>query len=218
MAWIELHQSLPTHRKLGKLKRLLKIKTPQAVGHLAMLWLWCIDNAPDGNLSGIDASDTGGRPSCFPFALAFSTPERTRSRIMDNSSWENTPAICKNASVIGSICPSRQSMVMLPTIINRRCLSRMISMISQSCLVERANLETSNVMIVSPGSAALSISFCCSLEIVSPCSNSNQTLSTPCFFNSRVCRLMSCRSSLVEHLAYPCVTEIPLSFFVTKIA
>lgn len=57
MAWIELHQSLPTHRKLGKLKRLLKIKTPQAVGHLAMLWLWCIDNAPDGNLSGIDAED-----------------------------------------------------------------------------------------------------------------------------------------------------------------
>lgn len=57
MAWIELHQSLPTHRKLGKLKRLLKIKTPQAVGHLAMLWLWCIDNAPDGDLSGIDAED-----------------------------------------------------------------------------------------------------------------------------------------------------------------
>ena len=26
---------------------------------------------------------------------------------------------------------------------------------------------------------------------------------------SRVCRLMSCRSSLVEHLAYPCITEIP---------
>ena len=50
---------------------------------------------------------------------------------------------------------------------------------------------------------------CCSLKAVSPCSNSSQPLSTPCFFNSRVCRLMSCRSSLVEHLAYPCITEIP---------
>ena len=37
MAWIELHQNLPAHRKVKKLKRLLKIKTPQAVGHLAML-------------------------------------------------------------------------------------------------------------------------------------------------------------------------------------
>ncbi len=57
MAWIELHQTLPTHRKILKLKRLLKIKTPQAVGHVVMLWLWSIDNAPDGDLSQIDAAD-----------------------------------------------------------------------------------------------------------------------------------------------------------------
>ena len=36
------------------LRRVLKIKTPQAVGHLCMLWLWGLDNAPDGDLSGID--------------------------------------------------------------------------------------------------------------------------------------------------------------------
>ncbi len=57
MAWIELHQTLPSHRKIKKLKRLLKIKTPQAVGHLAMLWLWAVDNAPDGDLSQVDAED-----------------------------------------------------------------------------------------------------------------------------------------------------------------
>lgn len=57
MAWIELHQTLPTHRKIKKLKRLLKIKTPQAVGHVVMLWLWSIDNAPDGDLSPADAED-----------------------------------------------------------------------------------------------------------------------------------------------------------------
>ena len=57
MAWIELHQNLPAHRKVKKLKRLLKIKTPQAVGHLAMLWLWAVDNAPDGDLSALDPDD-----------------------------------------------------------------------------------------------------------------------------------------------------------------
>lgn len=57
MAWIELHQTLPAHRKIKKLKRLLKIKTPQAVGHVVMLWLWSIDNAPDGDLSQVDAED-----------------------------------------------------------------------------------------------------------------------------------------------------------------
>lgn len=57
MAWIELHQNLPAHRKVKKLKRLLKIKTPQAVGHLAMLWLWAVDNTPDGDLSALDPED-----------------------------------------------------------------------------------------------------------------------------------------------------------------
>jgi len=57
MAWIELHQTLPTHRKIKKFKRLLNIKTPQAVGHIVMLWLWSIDNAPDGDLSQVDVED-----------------------------------------------------------------------------------------------------------------------------------------------------------------
>lgn len=57
MVWIEVHQTLPSHRKLKKLKRLLKIKTAQAVGHMVMLWLWAIDNAPDGNLSQLDPED-----------------------------------------------------------------------------------------------------------------------------------------------------------------
>ena len=32
--WIELHQSLPAHRKTMKLKRLLKISQAQAVGQI----------------------------------------------------------------------------------------------------------------------------------------------------------------------------------------
>ena len=57
MAWIELHQTLPTNKKSLRLKRLLKIKTPQAVGHLCLLWLWALDNAPDGDLSGFTADE-----------------------------------------------------------------------------------------------------------------------------------------------------------------
>lgn len=61
MAWIELHQSLPTHRKTKKLTRCLGMKVPrdipQVVGHLAMFWTWAIDNVPDGRLSSIDVQD-----------------------------------------------------------------------------------------------------------------------------------------------------------------
>lgn len=58
MAWIETHQSLPTHRKTKALRRVLKINTVRAVGTLVMLWLWALDSVPvDGNLEGIDPRD-----------------------------------------------------------------------------------------------------------------------------------------------------------------
>jgi len=61
MAWIEVHQSLPTHRKTKKFARELGLKaqagTAQAIGHLTMLWLWSVDNAIDGDLSGVDPQD-----------------------------------------------------------------------------------------------------------------------------------------------------------------
>ena len=55
MAWIEVHQSLRGHKKLSKLCELLNIKCEaHAVGYLVCLWLWAVDNAPDGNLAGIN--------------------------------------------------------------------------------------------------------------------------------------------------------------------
>lgn len=39
MAWIEVHEELPRHDKVVILRRKLRITTPQAVGHLVMLWL-----------------------------------------------------------------------------------------------------------------------------------------------------------------------------------
>ncbi|MDD5081741.1 MAG: hypothetical protein PHU08_00065 [Dehalococcoidales bacterium] len=53
MAWIESHQSLATHRKLFKLCEELKIDRPTGIGLLHLLWYWALDNAPDGDLSGV---------------------------------------------------------------------------------------------------------------------------------------------------------------------
>lgn len=75
MAWIEVHQSLPPHRKIKRLKRLLKVKTPAAVGHVIMLWLWALDNAPEGRLDGLEPEDLAeaaewpGDPDRFMSAL-----------------------------------------------------------------------------------------------------------------------------------------------------
>lgn len=75
MAWIELHQSLPGHRKTMRLKRILKIGQAQAIGHLCMLWLWCLDNCPDGDLSELmdceiaEAAGYDKRPEDFTAAL-----------------------------------------------------------------------------------------------------------------------------------------------------
>lgn len=55
MAWIELHQTLPQHRKLLALRDALGLRTPAALGHMCLLWLWALDNAPDGDLSALPA-------------------------------------------------------------------------------------------------------------------------------------------------------------------
>ena len=46
MAWIEVHQSLRGHKKL-------KCEA-HAIGYLVCLWMWALDNAPDGNLEEIN--------------------------------------------------------------------------------------------------------------------------------------------------------------------
>ena len=53
MAWIELHQGLREHKKLFACVDELKIGRMQMVGMLVSLWLWALDNAPDGSLLGI---------------------------------------------------------------------------------------------------------------------------------------------------------------------
>lgn len=50
MAWIESHQSLREHPKLSDMTKRLEINKAQAIGHLHMLWWWCIDYATNGRL------------------------------------------------------------------------------------------------------------------------------------------------------------------------
>jgi len=50
MAWIELHQSLFTHRKTMQAAETLDLPEVYVVAHLMALWTWALDNAPDGVL------------------------------------------------------------------------------------------------------------------------------------------------------------------------
>jgi len=54
MAWIEIHQTLPRHRKIISMSAALDVQRMSCVGHMISLWCWALDNAPDGDLS-----DTG---------------------------------------------------------------------------------------------------------------------------------------------------------------
>ncbi len=55
MAWLQVHQSLATHRKTLLAAKRLAVPRAQVVGHLLLLWLWAIDNAPDGSLEDLEA-------------------------------------------------------------------------------------------------------------------------------------------------------------------
>lgn len=51
--WIELHQSVWTHRKTLLLADALDLDPTYAAAHMARLWTWALDNAQDGDLSGL---------------------------------------------------------------------------------------------------------------------------------------------------------------------
>lgn len=55
MAWIRIEQSLTQNRKLYSLKSAIRIDTAKAIGTLALLWMWAIDNADSGSLGCITA-------------------------------------------------------------------------------------------------------------------------------------------------------------------
>jgi hypothetical protein len=50
MAWIQVHQSVWTHRKTIAVADALDLSEVYAGAHLIALWTWALDNAPDGTL------------------------------------------------------------------------------------------------------------------------------------------------------------------------
>ena len=91
-----------------------------------------------------------GLPMCMPLALALAIPDLMRLRIIFSSSSANTPAIFRKASVMGSMSPFLQSMVILPIISSLIALACTWSIMSHSCFVLRLSLLTSVVTMVSP--------------------------------------------------------------------
>ncbi|MFZ5688646.1 MAG: DnaD domain-containing protein [Bacillota bacterium] len=53
MAWIELHQSIWTHKKTYIMAAELELDEIYVAAHMAKLWTWALDNAQDGDLSGL---------------------------------------------------------------------------------------------------------------------------------------------------------------------
>ena len=51
MAWLEVHQTLPQHRKTLRAARLAGVSSIEIVGFVLSLWLWSLDNAPDGEIA-----------------------------------------------------------------------------------------------------------------------------------------------------------------------
>jgi len=51
MAWIESHQGIERHPKTLKLASAMGWSIDQTIGKLHRLWWWCLDYAPDGNVS-----------------------------------------------------------------------------------------------------------------------------------------------------------------------
>lgn len=53
MAWLQIDQTIRDHHKILDAADLLETTDAHVTGCLVLLWLWAIDNAPDGSLAGI---------------------------------------------------------------------------------------------------------------------------------------------------------------------
>ena len=99
MAWIELHQSLTTHKKTRRLARALGLGVPQGIpqtiGHLCLFWLWCVDGTEDGSLADLDAQDIAdaagwmGDPDVFLDAMIASDFIEKTSDGLEIHDWKD---------------------------------------------------------------------------------------------------------------------------------
>ncbi len=84
MAWIKVEQSIRDHRKILQVADELDVDAAHVTGCLVLLWLWAIDNAPEGSLEGVQpgtiarAAQWTGEKSAFIEAL-------TRAGLLDET-------------------------------------------------------------------------------------------------------------------------------------
>lgn len=89
--WIEFHQTLRHHPKTRRLSTRLKVSKAATLGHLGLLWLWCLDFAQDGDLSGYedqeiaDAAEWEGDAVSFVEALINCNPRAGRPGFLDRT-------------------------------------------------------------------------------------------------------------------------------------
>ena len=57
MSWIPSNSDLGTHPKTRKAARRLEVSVPTLMGHLHLLWHWCIKHAVNGNITQVDQED-----------------------------------------------------------------------------------------------------------------------------------------------------------------
>ena len=60
MAWIESHQTLLNHPKLASVCQTLDAERATIIGHLHIMWWWCVDYALDGELHYTNAQIAAG--------------------------------------------------------------------------------------------------------------------------------------------------------------
>lgn len=86
-AWLPVDVGIVGNHKTKRLVRRLKLRSPsEAVGLLACLWCWAMVNAPDGDLTHLDAEDIAG-------AAEWTDDPETFVKAMHDSKWlDKTPA------------------------------------------------------------------------------------------------------------------------------
>jgi len=95
MAWIELHQTIWTHRKTLVLAAELGIEPDLAVARVVRLWCWSLDNCPDGDLSALPAAVlaaganwTGDPKALVDALLRAGFLDRQDERLLLHDWWE----------------------------------------------------------------------------------------------------------------------------------
>ena len=92
MAWIESHQTLREHPKLYQLSESLGVSKAQTIGHLHLLWWWCVDYSPEGMLRVNDlqiarAAEWSGEPKLFVESLVAARFLDRRDGVLTIHDW-----------------------------------------------------------------------------------------------------------------------------------